>query len=32
MSVSTVSKALNDNGRMAADTRERIKNLAAEIG
>lgn len=32
MSVSTVSKALNDNGRMAAGTRERIKNLAAEIG
>ncbi|MDW9484701.1 LacI family DNA-binding transcriptional regulator [Sinorhizobium meliloti] len=32
VSVSTVSKALNDNGRMAADTRERIKNLAAEIG
>ncbi|WP_338282317.1 LacI family DNA-binding transcriptional regulator [Sinorhizobium sp. KGO-5] len=32
MSVSTVSKALNDNGRMGAGTRERIKNLAAEIG
>ena len=32
VSVSTVSKALNDNGRMAAGTRERIKNLAAEIG
>lgn len=32
VSVSTVSKALNGNGRMAADTRERIKSLAAEIG
>lgn len=32
VSVSTVSKALNDNGRMAADTRERIKRMASEIG
>ncbi len=32
VSVSTVSKALNDNGRMAADTRARIKRIAAEIG
>ncbi|MEA3537025.1 LacI family DNA-binding transcriptional regulator [Rhizobium sp. CC-YZS058] len=32
VSVSTVSKALNDNGRMALDTRERIKRIAREIG
>ncbi len=32
VSVSTVSKALNGNGRMADDTRERIKRMAAEIG
>ncbi|MDX3925760.1 MAG: LacI family DNA-binding transcriptional regulator [Shinella sp.] len=32
VSVSTVSKALNDNGRMAAETRARIKRIAAEIG
>ena len=32
MSVSTVSKALNDNGRMAEATRERIKKIAREIG
>ncbi|WP_132073449.1 LacI family DNA-binding transcriptional regulator [Sinorhizobium americanum] len=32
VSVSTVSKALNDNGRMAAETRARIKRMAAEIG
>ncbi|MDH4414557.1 MAG: LacI family DNA-binding transcriptional regulator [Rhizobium sp.] len=32
VSVSTVSKALNENGRMADDTRERIKRIAQEIG
>ncbi|MGV3548690.1 LacI family DNA-binding transcriptional regulator [Rhizobium sp.] len=32
VSVSTVSKALNDNGRMADVTRERIKRIAREIG
>ena len=32
VSVSTVSKALNDNGRMADATRERIKRIAREIG
>lgn len=32
VSVSTVSKALNDNGRMAAETRERIKRISGEIG
>lgn len=32
VSVSTVSKALNDNGRMAEATRERIKRIAREIG
>jgi LacI family transcriptional regulator len=32
VSVSTVSKALNDTGRMAPETRERIKRIAAEIG
>jgi len=32
VSVSTVSKALNDNGRMAPETRTRIKRIAAEIG
>ncbi|WP_245571197.1 LacI family DNA-binding transcriptional regulator [Neorhizobium alkalisoli] len=32
VSVSTVSKALNDNGRMAAETRARIKRIATEIG
>jgi LacI family transcriptional regulator len=32
VSVSTVSKALNDNGRMADETRARIKRIAAEIG
>lgn len=32
VSVSTVSKALNDNGRMAAETRARIKRIAADIG
>jgi LacI family transcriptional regulator len=30
--VSTVSKALNDNGRMAEATRARIKRIAGEIG
>lgn len=32
VSVSTVSKALNDNGRMAVATREKIKRIAGEIG
>ncbi len=32
VSVSTVSKALNDNGRMAAETRARIKQVAEDIG
>ncbi|MFT2213922.1 LacI family DNA-binding transcriptional regulator [Rhizobium giardinii] len=32
VSVSTVSKALNDNGRMAAETRARVKRIAGEIG
>ncbi|MCO5731235.1 LacI family transcriptional regulator [Rhizobium sp. SSA_523] len=32
VSVSTVSKALNDNGRMAPDTRARIKQVAEGIG
>ena len=32
VSVSTVSKALNDTGRMAEDTRARIKRIANEIG
>ncbi|MDH0910478.1 LacI family transcriptional regulator [Rhizobium pusense] len=32
VSVSTVSKALNGNGRMADETRARIKYLAKEIG
>ncbi|MGV1988230.1 LacI family DNA-binding transcriptional regulator [Agrobacterium sp. 22-221-1] len=32
VSVSTVSKALNDNGRMAAETRDRIKQVAESIG
>ncbi len=32
VSVSTVSKALNGNGRMAAETRERIQRLARETG
>lgn len=32
VSVSTVSKALNDTGRMGEETRARIKRIAAEIG
>jgi len=32
VSVSTVSRALNGNGRMARETRERIKTVAADIG
>lgn len=32
VSVSTVSKALNDNGRMAPETRARIKQVAENIG
>ncbi|WP_318530148.1 MULTISPECIES: LacI family DNA-binding transcriptional regulator [unclassified Rhizobium] len=32
VSVSTVSKALNDNGRMAPETRVRIKQVAENIG
>jgi LacI family transcriptional regulator len=32
VSVSTVSKALNDNGRMTPATRERVKRIATEIG
>jgi LacI family transcriptional regulator len=32
VSISTASKALNDTGRMAAETRERVKRLAGEIG
>ncbi len=32
VSISTASKALNDNGRMHPDTRERVKRIATEIG
>jgi LacI family transcriptional regulator len=32
VSVSTVSKALNDTGRMALETREKIKSIAADVG
>ncbi len=32
VSVSTVSKALNDTGRMASETREKIKSIAADVG
>jgi LacI family transcriptional regulator len=32
VSVSTVSKALNDTGRMGAETRARIKRISGEIG
>jgi LacI family transcriptional regulator len=31
VSVATVSKALNGTGRMSADTRERVKRVAAEL-
>jgi LacI family transcriptional regulator len=32
VSISTASKALNDTGRMASETRERVKRVAGEIG
>jgi len=32
VSISTASKALNDTGRMAEETRERVKRIAREIG
>ena len=32
VSVSTVSKALNDTGRMASETREKIKSIATDVG
>jgi LacI family transcriptional regulator len=32
VSISTASKALNDTGRMADETRQRVKHMAAEIG
>ncbi len=32
VSISTASKALNNNGRMGDDTRERVKRVASEIG
>ncbi|KAA0695511.1 LacI family transcriptional regulator [Neorhizobium sp. P12A] len=32
VSISTASKALNDTGRMADETRERVKRVASEIG
>lgn len=32
VSISTVSKALNDTGRMTEETRERIKQVAADLG
>lgn len=32
VSISTVSKALNDSGRMQAETRERIRRIADELG
>jgi LacI family transcriptional regulator len=32
VSISTASKALNDTGRMGAETRERVKRIAGEIG
>lgn len=32
VSISTASKALNDTGRMAGETRERVKRVAGEIG
>ena len=32
VSVATASKALNDTGRMTAETRERVKRIATELG
>lgn len=32
VSIGTASKAMNANGRMSAETRERIKRIAAEMG
>lgn len=32
VSISTASKALNNTGRMAEETRDRVKRMAAEIG
>lgn len=32
VSIATASKALNDTGRMADDTRERVKRIASELG
>lgn len=32
VSISTVSKALNDTGRMQAETRERVRRIADELG
>jgi LacI family transcriptional regulator len=32
VSVATASKALNDTGRMTAETRERVKHAASELG
>ena len=32
VSVSTTSRALNDNPRISAETRERVKKIAAELG
>jgi LacI family transcriptional regulator len=32
VSIATASKALNDTGRVGADTRERVKRVASEIG
>jgi LacI family transcriptional regulator len=32
VSISTASKALNNNGRMGEETRERVKRVATEIG
>ncbi len=32
VSISTASKALNNNGRMGAETRERVKRVASDIG
>ncbi|EPF00230.1 LacI family DNA-binding transcriptional regulator [Rhizobium grahamii] len=32
VSISTASKALNETGRMSAETRERVKRIAGEVG